>query len=390
MKIGILSSGGDCPGINATIRGVGKTAINKYGMEVIGIHNGFSGLLYKDVAPLPEASLSNILTMGGTILGTAREKEFRKILKSPEKKDQEVINKSYKELRLDCLVCIGGNGTQKTTWQLSELGLNVIGIPKTIDNDVYGTDVTFGFNSAVDIATDAIDRLHSTASSHQRVMVIELMGHHAGWITLYAGMAGGADVISLPESGYDMQTVADVLNKRKQSGKAYSIVAVAEGIQVEGGTDGHHPATYFARKIEELTGIEARETVLGYIQRGGSPSPYDRNLGTLLGGHAAKLINDGKFGRMVSVKGIDVISDVPLKEVGGKLRLVTADHSLVKQGKRMGISLGKCCQLFSTKIVNIKNRNSELNCGFFILDLLLTLQLLQLSFQYDLRFLQLR
>ncbi|HRG02544.1 MAG: ATP-dependent 6-phosphofructokinase [Paludibacteraceae bacterium] len=341
MKIGILSSGGDCPGINATIRGVGKTAISKYGMEVIGIQNGFSGLLYKDIIPLTEGSLSGILTLGGTILGTAREKEFRKILKSPDKKDQEVIKKSYKELGLDCLVCIGGNGTQKTTWQLSELGLNVIGIPKTIDNDVFGTDVTFGFNSAVDIATDAIDRLHSTASSHQRVMVIELMGHHAGWITLYAGMAGGADVILLPELGYDLNTVTEVLNRRKKSGKAYSIVAVAEGIVVEGGTDGHHPATYFARKIEELTGIEARETVLGYIQRGGSPSPYDRNLGTLLGGHAAKLINDEKFGRMVSVKGIDVITDVPLKDVAGKLRLVTPDHIMVKQGKRMGISFGK-------------------------------------------------
>ncbi|MHB9056811.1 MAG: 6-phosphofructokinase [Paludibacteraceae bacterium] len=341
MKIGILSSGGDCPGINATIRGVGKTAINKYGMEVIGILNGFSGLLYKDITPLTESSLSNILTMGGTILGTAREKEFRKILKSPDKKDQEVIKKSYKELGLDCLVCIGGNGTQKTTFQLSELGLNVIGIPKTIDNDVFGTDVTFGFNSAVDIATDGIDRLHSTASSHQRVMVIELMGHHAGWITLYAGMAGGADVILLPELGYDMNTVVNVLKARKKSGKAYSIVAVAEGIEVEGGTDGHHPATYFARKIEELTGIEARETVLGYIQRGGSPSPYDRNLATLLGGHAAKLINEGKFGRMVSVKGIDIITDVTLKEVAGKLRLVTPDHIMVKQGKRMGISFGK-------------------------------------------------
>ena len=341
MKIGILSSGGDCPGINATIRGVGKTAISKYGMEVIGVHNGFSGLLYKDVSPLPESSLSGILTLGGTILGTAREKEFRKILKSPDKKDQEVIKKSYKELGLDCLVCIGGNGTQKTTSQLSDLGLNVIGIPKTIDNDVFGTDVTFGFNSAVDIATDAIDRLHSTASSHQRVMVIELMGHHAGWITLYAGMAGGADVILLPELGYDLNTVVEVLNRRRKSGKAYSIVAVAEGIEVEGGTDGHHPATYFARKTEELTGIEARETVLGYIQRGGSPSPYDRNLGTLLGGHAAKLINDGKFGRMVAVKGIDVITDVPLKDVAGKLRLVTPDHIMLKQGKRMGISFGK-------------------------------------------------
>lgn len=340
MKIGILSSGGDCPGINATIRGVGKTAIHKYGMEVTGILNGFSGLLYKDVIPLPESSLSGILTLGGTILGTAREKAFRKILKSPDKNDQEQIKTAYKELGLDCLVCIGGNGTQRTTWQLSELGLNVIGIPKTIDNDVYGTDITFGFQTAVDIATSAIDRLHSTASSHQRVMVIELMGHKAGWITLHAGMAGGADVILLPELGYNMEVITEVLSKRRKDGKTSSIVAVAEGIEIEGGTE-HHPATYFAREIERLTGIEARETVLGYIQRGGSPSPYDRNLGTLLGGHAAKLIHNKKFGRMVSVNGIDEITDVPLADVAGKLRLVTADHPMVKQGLRMGISFGK-------------------------------------------------
>ena len=339
MKIGILSSGGDCPGINATIRGVGKTAINNYGMEVIGIINGFSGLLYKDIIPLPESSLSGILTLGGTILGTAREKEFRKILKSPDKKDQEMIKKSYKELGLDCLVCIGGNGTQKTTRALSKLGLNVIGIPKTIDNDVFGTDITFGFSTAVDIATDAIDRLHSTASSHQRVMVIELMGHHAGWITLHAGMAGGADVILLPELGFDMDIVCEVLNNRKKNGKSYSIVALAEGIEVEGGTGGHHPATYFAREIEKRTGIEARETVLGYIQRGGSPSSYDRNLGTLLGGYAAKLINDKKFGRMVSVKGVK-ITDVSLEDVAGKLRIVEPNDLMVLQGKKMGISFG--------------------------------------------------
>lgn len=339
MKIGILSSGGDCPGINATIRGVGKTAINNYGMEVIGIINGFSGLLYMDIIPLQESSLSGILTLGGTILGTAREKEFRKILKSPDKKDQEMIKKSYKELGLDCLVCIGGNGTQKTTWALSKLGLNVIGIPKTIDNDVFGTDITFGFSTAVDIATDAIDRLHSTASSHQRVMVIELMGHHAGWITLHAGMAGGADVILLPELGFDMDIVCEVLNNRKKNGKSYSIVALAEGIEVEGGTGGHHPATYFAREIEKRTGIEARETVLGYIQRGGSPSSYDRNLGTLLGGYAAKLINDKKFGRMVSVKGVK-ITDVSLEDVAGKLRIVEPNDPMVLQGKKMGISFG--------------------------------------------------
>lgn len=336
MKIGILSSGGDAPGINATIRGVGKTAINNYGMQVIGIQNGFSGLLYKDVVELSDPSLSGILNLGGTILGTAREKVFRKMITSPDEKDREQIKAAYHELELDCLVCIGGNGTQRTTGMLSELGLNVIGIPKTIDNDVFGTDITFGFDTAVNIATEAIDRLHSTASSHRRVMVIELMGHHAGWITLYAGMAGGADIILIPELGYNMKVVIDKIHKRMEMGKAYSIVAVAEGVEVP---TRERPASYFAREIEAQTGFETRETVLGYIQRGGSPSPYDRILGTLLGGHAAQLIHEGKFGRMVARLG-NAISDVPLSEVAGKLRLVTAESNLVQQGKKMGISFG--------------------------------------------------
>lgn len=336
MKIGILTSGGDAPGINATIRGVGKTAINAYGMQVIGIQNGFSGLLYKDIVELTDASLSGILNLGGTILGTAREKVFRKMINSPDEKDREKIKDAYNELGLDCLVCIGGNGTQRTTWMLSELGLNVIGVPKTIDNDVYGTDITFGFDTAVNIATDAIDRLHSTASSHRRVMVIELMGHHAGWITLHAGMAGGADIIILPELGYNMKVIIEKINKRMEIGKAYSIVAVAEGIELP---TKERPAAYFAREIQEQTGYETRETVLGYIQRGGSPSPSDRILGTLLGGHAASLINEGKFGRMVAKLG-NTISDVSLEEVAGKLRVVSPDTDLVAQGKLMGISFG--------------------------------------------------
>lgn len=336
MKVGILTSGGDAPGINATIRGVGKTGINNYGMQMIGILNGFTGLLHNDIVELTDQSLSGILNMGGTILGTAREKVFRRMITSPDEKDREQIKNAYNELGLDCLVCIGGNGTQRTTWMLSELGLNVVGIPKTIDNDVYGTDVTFGFGTAVNIATDAIDRLHSTASSHRRVMVIELMGHHAGWITLHAGMAGGADIILLPELGYNMEVVIDKINRRMDMGKAYSIVAVAEGVKLP---SNERPATYFAREIEARTGFETRETVLGYIQRGGSPSPYDRNLGTLLGGHAAELIHERKFGRMVAKIGSG-ITDVPLSEVAGKLRLVTPDNELVVQGTRMGISFG--------------------------------------------------
>ena len=336
MKIGILSSGGDCPGINAAIRGVAKTATVHYGMEVIGIRNGFQGLMLEDVIPLNEESLSGILTVGGTILGTSREKPFKQLLKTND--SPKIIKQHYDNLHLDCLVCIGGNGTQKTAWQLSELGLNIIGVPKTIDNDVWGTDVTFGFSTAVDIATEAIDRLHSTATSHRRVMVIELMGHNAGWIALNAGVAGGADVILLPELRYREQAILDAIIRRLEKGKPYSIVAVAEGVATPN-KETVRPAVYFSKIIEQGTGLEARETVLGYIQRGGSPSPFDRNLSTQLGGHATELIAEGKFGRMVRLKD-NKISSISLDKVAGKLKLVTLDNDLVVQGIRMGISFG--------------------------------------------------
>ena len=337
MKIGILSSGGDCPGINATIRGVGKTAVIHYGMEVIGIRSGFQGLLKKDYIPLDERSLSGLLNLGGTILGTSREKPFKKLLDGSSNENPQVIIDNYKELGLDCLVCIGGNGTQKTAYKVSQLGLNVIGIPKTIDNDVYGTDVTFGFDSAVDIATEAIDRLHSTASSHKRVMVIGLMGHKAGWITLYAGMAGGADVILIPELGCNIDKVNKAILDRAKQGKPYSIVAVAEGLELDGNKG--NPTSYLSKLIEEGTGIETRETILGYVQRGGSPSAFDRNLATRLGGHATELIAKGKFGRMVSLIN-ENISSLSLEEVSGKLKLVPHNHDLIIQGKRMDISFG--------------------------------------------------
>ena len=229
-RIGILTAGGDCPGINAAIRGVGKTAIVSHGMEVVGIASGFSGLINSEFEELDEAKLSGILTLGGTILGTSREKPFKKNGNMGSDKPK-LIKKHYKEQQLDCIVCIGGNGTQKTAALLAKEGLNVIGIPKTIDNDVFGTDFTFGFDSAVNIATDAIDRLHTTANSHKRIMVIELMGHTAGWLTLYAGMAGGGDVILLPELGYDMKVVNRYLLDRAYKKKPYSIVVVAEGIE---------------------------------------------------------------------------------------------------------------------------------------------------------------
>ncbi len=336
MKIGILSSGGDCPGINATIRGVGKTAIMHYNMEVIGIHSGFSGILKKDIQILDERSLSGILNLGGTILGTSREKSFRKLIAS-DNDQASVIKQSYDELGLDCIVCIGGNGTQKTACLLSQIGLNIIGVPKTIDNDVWGTDITFGFDTAVNIATEAIDRLHSTASSHRRVMVVEVMGHRVGWIALYAGMAGGADVILLPELGYDIDKVNEAILDRTRRGKPYSIVVVAEGVET---INKKRPADYFTKAIELATGIETRETVLGYIQRGGNPSPFDRNLATRLGGHATELIANKQFGRMVCMKG-DKVESIPLSEVAGKLKLVTPGHDLIIQGERMGITFGK-------------------------------------------------
>ena len=334
MRIGILSSGGDCPGINATICGVGKSAILHYGMEVVGIHNGFTGLLNKEIEVFDEKKLSGILNLGGTILGTSREKPFKKILNSEDNKPLLILQ-NYKDLGLDGIVCIGGNGTQKTAYKLSRLGLNIIGVPKTIDNDVYGTDFTFGFDSAVNIATEAIDRLHSTASSHKRVMVVEVMGHKAGWLALYAGMAGEADVILLPEMGFNIDKINEKILQRLSAGKPYSIVVVAEGVDA-----GQSRAVdYISSAIENVTGIEVRATVLGYIQRGGNPSPFDRNIATRLGGHATELIASGKFGRMVCIDGSKV-SSVDLSDVAGKTKLVPADHDLIVQGAKMGISFG--------------------------------------------------
>ena len=335
MKIGILTSGGDCPGINATIRGVCKTAINHYGMEVYGIRSGFRGLIDNDIVPLTNKELSGLLNLGGTILGTSREKPFKKRSSASIDKPALIL-KNIQDLQLDCVVCIGGNGTQKTANKLTQAGVNVVSIPKTIDNDIWGTDISFGFDSAVTIATEAIDRLHSTASSHQRVMVIEVMGHKAGWIALHSGMAGGGDVILIPEIPYNIHNIGNTIIERLKKGKTYSIVVVAEGIQT---IDGKKAAEYIAQEIEYETGFETRETVLGYIQRGGSPTPFDRNLATRMGGHATEMIANGLFGRMVALKGSQ-ISSIPLEDVAGKLKLVNENHELIVQGKRMGICFG--------------------------------------------------
>jgi 6-phosphofructokinase 1 len=338
QRIGILTAGGDCPGINAAIRGVGKTAIVKYGMKIIGISDGFTGMINKEYRELSEHDLSGILTVGGTILGTSREKPFKSDGKGKnEISKPDLIKINYEQLGLDCLVCIGGNGTLKTAWLLSQAGLNVIGIPKTIDNDVWGTDITFGFDSAVNIATEAIDRLHSTANSHKRIMIIELMGHNAGWIALYSGIAGGGDVILIPELEYNEKKIAEYLLHRASENKPYSIVVVAEGIKKP--SKDVSAAQYLSKKIFELTGLETRETVLGYIQRGGTPSPMDRVLATRYGAAAADMIARKEFGNMVSYRKSE-IGSVPLAEVAGKLKLVQPDDPLVVQAKKMGTSFG--------------------------------------------------
>jgi len=334
-RIGILTAGGDCPGLNAAIRGIGKTAIVEYGMEIIGFSSGYTGLIHKQYVELKEKDLSGILTLGGTILGTSREKPF-KIVTEEDNDKPDLIKQNYHDLGLDALVCIGGNGTMKTAHLLSNIGLNVIGIPKTIDNDVWGTDMTFGFDSAVNIATEAVDRLHSTANSHGRVMIVEVMGHNAGWIALYAGMAGGGDIILIPEIEYSLDSVCTRVESRYNSHKPYSIIVVAEGIE--------HPKTmsaarYISETIQSRVDIEARETVLGYTQRGGSPSPMDRILATRYGAYAAKCIAEGNFGTMVALRQND-LTTIPLEEVGGKMRLVEPDNPLVLKCRNMGVSFG--------------------------------------------------
>ena len=337
-RIGMLTSGGDCQALNAAMRGVVKTLANgKEEVEIYGFLDGYRGLIYGNFRMLTDKDFSGILTKGGTILGTSRT-PF-KTIQDPDPNGLnkvEAMKQNYYKLQLDCLVILGGNGTHKTANLLRKEGLNIVTLPKTIDNDLWGTDMTFGFQSAVDIATDAIDRLHSTASSHKRVMVIEVMGHKAGWIALYSGMAGGGDVILIPEIPYNIHNIGETILNRLKKGKPYSIVVVAEGIQTDGRK---RAAEYIAQEIEYETGIETRETVLGYIQRGGSPTPFDRNLSTRMGGHATELIATEQFGRMITLKG-DEISSAPLEEIAGKLKLVTEDNDLVVQGRRMGICFG--------------------------------------------------
>ena len=352
-RFGILTAGGDCPGLNAAIRGVCRAAHDRYGMEIVGIANGFRGLIYEDTKILKPEDFSGILTRGGTILGSSREKPFGAADKDEVASEKvSAIKETYSKLKLDCLVVLGGNGTNTTGYKFSNEGLNVIGLPKTIDNDIAGTDKTFGFDSALAIGTEAIDRLHSTAQSHSRVIVIELMGHKAGWLALYAGVAGGGDVVLIPEIPYDIHAIGRHLEKRARSGKTFSIVVVAEGaISVKESKmdkkerkkyrleNGPSAAYRVAREIQSETGMETRATVLGYVQRGGIPGSTDRVLATSLGTAAADLLAKGKYGRMVSLNGNE-IGSVDLSVPEGKVKNVPVNHYMIDTARAVGTCIG--------------------------------------------------
>ncbi len=312
----------------------------EYGMEILGISSGFLGLIEKEYRVLTEEDLSGILTLGGTILGTSREKPFKKEQYNDYIRSKpDIIKDNYNALELDSLVCIGGNGTMKTAYKLSEEGLNIIGVPKTIDNDVWGSDLTFGFDSALSIATEAIDRIHTTANSHKRIMVVEVMGHHAGWLALYSGVAAGGDVIIIPEIPYNLDVISDYLHRRAKSGKPYSILVVAEGIDIPEKKKRKGAARYIAKEIQKRTDLNTRETILGYIQRGGTPTASDRILATRLGSYAAQSAAEGKYDCMVALHNKKMIR-VPLKEVSGKLNLVPKDHPIVQKARTIGTCFG--------------------------------------------------
>ena len=354
-RIGMLTSGGDCQALNAAMRGVVKTLANsKEEVEIYGFLDGYRGLIYGNFRMLTDKDFSGILTKGGTILGTSRT-PF-KTIQDPDPNGLnkvEAMKQNYYKLQLDCLVILGGNGTHKTANLLRKEGLNIVTLPKTIDNDLWGTDMTFGFQSAVDIATDAIDCIHTTAASHGRVFIVEVMGHKVGWLTLNAGMAGGADIILLPEIPYDIDKVIEKIEDRDKKGCRFTIIAVAEGaISKE---DAALPKKDYKKKMEkypfpsvsyevaaqiqEKTGREVRVTVPGHMQRGGSPCPYDRVFASRLGSEAGKLILDNQYGFMVGYKNREIVR-VPVEDVAGKLKTVDPDATIVQEAKLLGICFG--------------------------------------------------
>ena len=368
-RVGILTAGGDSPGLNAGIRGFAKAALS-HGMEVTGFRDGFRGLAEDRRVRLRSANLAGILTVGGTILGTSRDKPHRMAVDGKTVDMTAAIVRNYERAGLDAIVCIGGGGTQKNALRLASAGLNVVTIPKTIDGDVAMTDATIGFATALEVATEAIDRLHSTAHSHHRIIVAEVMGNRAGWLALSAGLAGGADAILIPEIPYRIGSIVDAVRRRTRRGTNFSIVAVAEGARNEvdsaafelaerrldeartpaekeaASTDvatlqaRHADNTLgLARQLEELTGLESRITILGYVQRGGAPSAADRLLATRLGNAGAELVAARQFGCMVAAIG-DETRAVPLAEVAGKRRTVPTDHPLIAAARNVGTCLG--------------------------------------------------
>jgi 6-phosphofructokinase 1 len=368
--IGVLTAGGDSPGLNAAIRAIGKGALNAYDMRVIGFRDGFRGLMENRTVLLEGEILSGILTLGGTILGTSRDKPHKMPIGSKMQDMTEVMIDNYHRHNLEALICIGGGGTQKNAYRMAQAGMNVVTLPKTIDNDVAMTDITFGFDTALSIATEAIDRLHSTAHSHHRIIVVEIMGHNSGWLGLGAGLASGADVILIPEIPYDVKQVADAIRRRRHRGKNFSIVAISEGaLSQEDAKElaqlqelkqaakdekkqkkiitaldafrvNHTSNTLrLSSQLEALTGLESRVTILGHVQRGGTPSAADRILATRLGTACVAAIDDRQFGCMVAVKG-ESTELVQLAEVVGKRKVVPLDHPWVRAALETGACLG--------------------------------------------------
>lgn len=356
--VGVLTGGGDAPGLNAVIRAVTKTCRREYGMTVMGIKNGFGGLIQNSISELTEKDVTGILPRGGTILGTTnRDNPFHyPVTKGDKKVFVDVSDRIFENMSihgLEALVVIGGDGSLAIAKQLHDLGLKVVGVPKTIDNDLSATDQTFGFDTALATATEAIDKLHTTAESHHRVMVLEVMGRYAGWIALASGLAGGADVILIPEIPYKIESVVKKINHRSQQQKKFSIVVVAEGAKPEGGEmvvqktveDSFDPirlggiGNVIAQQVEKLTGKESRVTVLGHLQRGGSPTAFDRILATRYGTEAANLVAEGKFGEMVCLQG-NKISSVPLEMAVGELNQVKMDNDMIESARKLGICLG--------------------------------------------------
>ncbi|BDO40547.1 ATP-dependent 6-phosphofructokinase 2 [Cellulomonas sp. T2.31MG-18] len=369
-RVGILTAGGDSPGLNAAIRGFGKTAIGHYGMELIGFRDGITGLVENHWVDLDAHALSGILTVGGTILGTSRDKVHRMVVDGETRDMVPTVVENYAALGLDALIMLGGGGTAKNAMRLVDAGLNVLHLPKTIDNDIACTDTSFGFATAMEIATDALDRVHSTAHSHHRIILTEIMGHRAGWLTLGAGLAGGADVILIPEIPYTVDAIAQTIKTRTARGSNFSVVAVAEGARDVDDTADYQAALLLARsaktgeaqraaqahlahvedaqrehtfrlarELEAATGLESRVTILGYVQRGGTPCAADRLLATRLGAAAADLVANGEFGVMVAARG-EGTEAVPLSEVAGKVKLVPTDHAWIAAARQVGTGLG--------------------------------------------------